>query len=169
MVFTPAKGNYVTLMGFTGHKQLLLAGNLDGQHEYGMDQYIYDIGAGTLTNLTNTPDFWEEDSHVFPQGRIIYMSNKDSRYKFNFNNANWASQPMERDYYLMNLDGSGKERLTYFNDPAAPEYVGRRVLAVASDVSPDGSLVAATLGVDDGTAHRDVLLKVALIRVDLSR
>jgi len=97
------------------------------------------------------------------------MSNKDSKFQFNFNDANWAAQPMERDYYTMKLDGADATRLTFFNDPAAPEYLGHRVLTVASDVSPDGTTVAATIGVDFGAARRDVVLKVAVIKVDLRK
>jgi hypothetical protein len=169
VVFTPQNGNYVTLMGLTGFKQLLLAANLDGQHEYGMDQYIYDLPARRLRNLTNSPESWEEDAHVFPSGTIMFMSNMDSKFRFNFGNANWAAQPMERDYYTMKLDGTGTARLTYFNDPAAPEYLGHRVLTVASDISPDGSTVAATIGVDFGTTRRDIVLKVALMKIDLRK
>jgi Tol biopolymer transport system component len=169
VVFTPMRGNYVTLMGFPGAKKLLLAGNLDGQHEYGMDEYAYDIATRRLTDLTPSPETWEEDSHVFPQGKIVYMSNKDSHYRFNFNDPNWAAQPMERDYYLMSLDGSAQERLTYFNEPGAPEHLGKRVLAVASDVNRDGSLMAATLGVDFGTEHkRNIVLKVAIMTIALA-
>ena len=168
VVYTPKKGTYVTLMGFTGKGQLLVAGNLDGQHEYGMDQYIYNTRTGSLKNLTNSPDTWEEDSNVFPDGHIIYMSNQDSKYRFNFNSANWAGQPMERDYYLMGIDGSNKERLTYFNDPSAPEYLGKRVMTVASDIHPDGKTVASTVVVDYGDKIRNVVLKIALITTNFS-
>lgn len=165
ILFTPAKGNYVTFMDFPGVKKLLFAGNLDGQHEYGMDQYVYDIPTKQLTNLTNTPEIWEEDSTVTHDGQIIYMTNQDSKYKYDFNNANWPSQPIERDYYIMKSDGSEKERLTYFNDPAAPEYIGKRTLVAASDISPDGKTLAASIGVDFGNEKRDVMLKIAVIEL----
>lgn len=93
------------------------------------------------------------------------MTNWDSRYRFDFR-KNWVGQPMERDYYLMRVDGSRKERLTYFNDPTAPEYLGHRALAVASDVSPDGRYLASTIGVDFGTdRRRDMELKICLIEL----
>lgn len=163
VVFTPAKGNYVTFMGQLDSDEWVVSGNLDGQHEYGMDQYILNINAKTYKNLTDTPEYWEEDSSITPFGKIIYMSNVDSTYTFDFN-KNWASQPTERDYYIMNADGSDKQRLTYFNQEGAPEYSGYRVLAVAADVSPDGTYMVSTLGYDFGKNKRDVVLKIALIK-----
>ncbi len=165
VLFTPKTGNYVTAMGFLDPGRLVVAGNLDGQHEFGMDQYVYGLKSRETVDLTNTPEVWEEDSSVAPNGQIVYMTNIDSKYKFNFNNPNWPSQPVEREYYTMNGDGSRKQRLTYFNDPSAPEYVGNRTLVAASDVSPDGRYIAGTMGVDHGTGDKreNVVLKVILI------
>ncbi len=143
-----AKGNYVTAMALLDARRLLLAGNLDGQHEYGMDQYIEDVDTHELANLTNTPLVWEEDSCVAPNGQIIYMSNIDAKDALDFSNPDWHQQPREREYYLMNQDGSGRERLTYFNDPSAPEYVGKRVVTAACSVSADGRYLAGTQGID---------------------
>lgn len=163
VVFTPQRGNYVTLMGFVGVQQLLLSGNLDGQHEYGMDQYVLDRNTGRLENLTSTPLFWEEDSTVLRDGRLVYMTNRDSRTAFDFGDPNWPAQPMERDYWVMRRDGSGNQRLTYFNEPGAPEYVGHRVLAVASDANPEGTRIAATLAIDFGEERRDTQLAIAML------
>lgn len=159
-------GNYVTSMGFFPNgRQLLLAGNLDGQHEYGMDQYILDLPTGRLTNLQNSPTVWEEDAAISPDGdTIVYMSNATSRYELDFDDPNWPAQPLEREYWLMTADGMHKERLTYFNDPEAPEYLGRRVIVAALDISPDGRFLVGTLGVDFGTERRaEVALKIILI------
>ena len=162
-LFTHGTGTYVTAMDFLDATTLILAGNLDGQHEYGMDQYRFDLPTGEWVNLTDTPEVWEEDASVTPSGRIVLMTNAFSTYAFDFDDPNWPAQPMERDYVIMEGDGSQPSRLTYFNDPATPEYTGRRVLVAASDVSPDGRLLAATLGFDFGGRRRNVVLKVALI------
>jgi Tol biopolymer transport system component len=164
ILITPSKGNYISAMGFFDPDHLLVAGNLDGQHEYGMDQYVYNLRTGQYVNLTNTPENWDEDSCIAPNGQIIWMSNAESRYKFDFSKP-WASQPVERDYYLMDRDGQHKERLTFFNDPQAPEYMGGRTLVAACDISPDGRYLAGTLGIDPGKGDRrgNVQLKVILI------
>lgn len=146
-------GNYVTSLGFfPDGRRLLLAGNLDGQHEYGMDQYILDLPTGRLTNVHHTPTIWEEDASLFPDGNaMVYMSNLTSSDPLDFGDPNWPAQPREREYWLMTMKGLYKERLTYFNDPEAPEYLGRRTIVAASDIHPDGKWLVGTLGVDFGT------------------
>lgn len=166
VLFTPLKGNYVTFLGFPGIDKLLLSGNLDGQHEYGMDEYVYDLNSKELINLTNTPEIWEEDATVTKNGYIIYMSNKDSEFKLDFDDPDWENRTIQREYYIMTQEGGDKERLTYFNDPSAPEYLGNDILAAASDISPDGKTLAATIGIDFGTDKRDVELKIALINLN---
>lgn len=165
MFISAGKGNYVTEMGFLSPSQMLVAGNLNGQHEYGMDQYSYNFKTGDYTNLTNTPEIWDEDSCVAPNGRIIWMSNQSSSYHFDFSRADWAAQPVTREYFIMDSDGQHKQQLTHFNDSGAPEYLGHRVLVAACSVSPDGRYLAGTVGVDHGTGNRreDVELKVVLI------
>ncbi len=163
VLFTPQAGTYVTAMGFLSPTELVLSGNLDGQHEYGMDEYVYDLQTGGLRNLTNTPELWEEDATVTPSGQIIFMSNAFSPFAYDFSTADWAAQRMERDYIIVNGDGSDQQRLTYFNDPAAPEYLGRFVIVAASDVSPDGRYLVGTVGVDFGDDRREMVLKIILI------
>ncbi len=163
VLFTPQTGTYVTAMGFLSPTELLVAGNLDGQHEYGMDEYVLDLETGGLLNLTDSPALWEEGACVAPDGRIIIMSNAYSPYAYDFSDPAWSAQKMERDFIVMDADGGGQQRLTYFNDPAAPEYLGWPVIVAASDVSPDGRYLAATLGVDFGTGRRDMVLKIVLI------
>lgn len=53
IVFKPTEGNYVTDVGWLDKQALLIAGNLNGQHEYGMDQYAFDLQTGRLVNLQN--------------------------------------------------------------------------------------------------------------------
>jgi Tol biopolymer transport system component len=152
-------------MGFLDNNQLLVAGNLDGQHEYGMDQYVLNLRTGAARNLTNTPDNWDEDSAIAPNGKIVWMSNANSRYRFDKSRGDWAAQPVERDYYIMNADGSDKQRLTYFNESGSPEHLENRILVAAADFSPDGRYLTGILGIDHGKGARreNVELKVILI------
>jgi len=150
VVFTPSVGTYVTAMEFLTDELLLVAGNLDGQHEYGMDLYLLHLPSGAAQNLTNTPQLWEEGACVSPGGKIVYMTNRNSRYPLDFARP-WSEQPVERDYWIMNVDGSAAERLTYFGDPSAPEYLDWRTVTIICDISPDGRTMAATIGYDFGT------------------
>jgi Tol biopolymer transport system component len=166
VLFASKKGNFVTAMGFLSPTELVLAGNLDGQHEYGMDQYVYNLTTHQVKNLTQTPEYWEEGSSVTPDHKIIYMSNIDSIYHFDTSNPSGIKQAMTREYYVMDADGGHKERLTYFNDVSASESVGKRVQAVACDVSPDGRYLAATLGVDEETGSERVALQLKIVRIE---
>ena len=161
--------NYVTAMAFFPEdQQLLVAGNLDGQHEYGMDLYVFSLNTGKCVNLLHSPETWEEGSAISPDGKyLVYMSNVTSSNKLDFNDPKWTMQPREREYWIMRADGSRKERLTHFNDKAAPESVGRRTIVAALDFSPDGQYLVGTLGVDFGTDEKASLeLKVVLIEID---
>jgi hypothetical protein len=161
ILYTPAKGDYATAMGFLDPGRLLFAGNPDGQHEYGMDQYILEIGSKRVRRLTSTPEVWEEGSCIAPNGRIVYMTNIASRRKIDFDDGDWARQPTERDYYIMDADGDNQERITFFNDPEASEYLGGRAIVAACDISPDGRYLAGTLGVDTSKGARaELVLKV---------
>jgi Tol biopolymer transport system component len=163
VLYTPSQGDYATAMGFLDSGRLLFAGNPDGQHEYGMDQYVLEIGSKRLRRLTSTPEVWEEGSCIAPNGRIVYMTNIASRHKIDFDEADWFRQPTERDYYIMDADGGNQERITFFNDPDASEYLGGRAIVAACDVSPDGRYLAGTLGVDTSKGARAALvLKIIL-------
>jgi Tol biopolymer transport system component len=175
VAFTPAQGNYVTCMGATPDGRWLLAGNLDGQHEYGMDEYLWAPGAGSLTDLLQSPGSWEEGAAVGPDGSVIFMSDVDSAYRRDFERADWAAQPRTSEYYLIDPSTGHREQLTWFNDPEAGESTiapGRRCIVAALDVSPDGRHLAGTLGIDLGTDTRariDLRLVLLEFRAPMAR
>ena len=146
--------NYVNAMGISpDNKKLLLAGNLNGQHVFGMDQYIFYIENKTLTNLLETPNYWEEGSCLTPDGKkIIYPTNINSPYEFDFENADWAKQLRTKEYWIMDSNGSNKQQLTYFNTPGFAEYneigKGRRVIVAECRFSPDGKKLLGIIGID---------------------
>jgi len=167
VLFQPSTGNYVTAMGFLGSHRLLVAGNLEGQHEFGMDLYSLNIKSKRVKNLLSTPDLWEEGACISPdRKRIVFMSNRDSPYKLDQGNKNWASQLLEREYYMINSDGSGLERLTYFNDSSAKEYLGGRNMVAVCEFSPNGRYIAGTLGIDTGKRKKRAL-ELKLVLLDL--
>lgn len=163
VLYAPAAGNYVTAMAFLDATNLLVAGNLEGQHEYGMDQYVVNLATQQLRNLTRTPTAWEEGSCVAPNRTIAFMSNVDSKVPLDFGTPDWVRAPIEREYYVTDESGSGTERWTYFNDPGAPEYQSRRTIVAACSFSPDGAYMAATIGSDRRSDQvADIELKIVL-------
>jgi hypothetical protein len=95
---------------------LFFMGNLQpGEARLGMDIYALNLVTGTLKNLTNTLDQWNEFPETTPSGnKLVYMSTTDT---------GWGPHQFECDLWSMNYDGSGKRRLTFYNDPKSPDYV----------------------------------------------
>jgi len=100
-----------------------------------------DLATGHTRMLTDgTADQWNWHAQFSPDGsKIIYSSSAGIEQDFSLTNKGFV----KTDYWMMNADGSNKHRLTYFNQPGAPEY--RPSLNIASDLSwsPDGKSVVA--------------------------
>ncbi len=166
-VFTPTEnmGNYVTCTGMTPDgKFLLLAGNLGGpgQDEFGMDLYLYNLADHTLKDLTKDWKEWTEGSAISPDGKkIIYMSNKGS--PMDFRDKHWYWQKRTREYWIMNLDGSGKRQVTHLNTPGFPDSQHRPFIVADCSWSPDGKRLVSTAGEDMGPADKaEIHLRVGL-------
>jgi len=166
VAFQPPDGtaSYVDAMALSSDStRLLIAGNLDHQDEFGTDLYMLDLSSGATTNLTQTADVWEEEAALSPDGQhIFYMTNTGS--PLNVSDPRWFVQRFTSEYWVMNLDGSGKQQLTCFNSPGAPEYIARGAIVGALSFSPDGQRFAGVVGVNYGTKdHADYHLKLAII------
>jgi len=175
-------GNYVVPMGYFDQYDILAAGNLEGQHEYRMD--LYRIFTNTFTHpplpggfyqrLNLTSDrFWTEGSTVTPAGRVVSMTGRWSRFEMpEDQNAQWDTYVRESDLSLQ--DGAAQlanlERLTYFNDPAAPEFDapnGRTTVAVMG-VKPDGLEILVSYRTDSGPWWTPVHSEVGIRRITLT-
>lgn len=127
--------------GFTpdGRKLIFCAGPERGDNKLGLDVYLFDLQTKELTNLTDSPDEWDEHAQLSPDGtRIAWMSSKGMRLPA-------RAVDLKTDFWIMNVDGSGKTRLTYFNDPGNPQYIRGGVAAADSSWSPDGNRLAGYL------------------------
>ena len=85
------------------------------------DIATYKVSTMTYTKLTNTQNEWDEHAIVGPDGRIVWMSSKDT-----------TVSPLRTDWWIMDSDGSNKQRLTYFNDANHPEYISAGAIAADS-------------------------------------
>jgi len=125
-------------------RAIVFSGNLEpGQKESAGDIYTYDLATEKLTNLTQTPDEWDEHAQVSPSGKkIVWMSSKGYKLPDDPNRV-------QTDFWIMNVDGSNKKRLTFFNEPGHPEYQGRSY-AIAADSSwnADGTCLCALVILD---------------------
>jgi hypothetical protein len=174
-------GNYVVPMGMFSASDLLVAGNFEGQHEYRMDLCRVNLAAPVgdpadgvyeYENLTNDR-FWTEGSTVTPAGRVVSMTGRWSRFEMPEDQlSQWDTYVRESDLSLQ--DGTGEfangERLTYFNDPLAPEFDapnGRTTVAVM-DVKPDGLEILVSYRTDSGPWWTPVHSEVGIRRITLT-
>jgi len=117
--------------------KIIFSGNPEAnQKEYGLDIYVFDLTYQKLTKLTDTSDEWDEHAILSPDGnKIVWMSSQD------IENPDFSK--VKTDFWIMNSDGSNKQRLTYFNNPDASEYISIPDGVVAADSSwgPDGTKI----------------------------
>lgn len=122
-----------------------------------LDIYVYDLSRGELSNLTSSPDIWDEHAHVSPDGtRIIWASSRDVTMTREY------FLPY-LDYWIMDVDGSNKRRLTYFNEPSAPEYYAGGAVTGDFSWAPDGRSIAGRVELTLADRTRNTLEAVALI------
>jgi Tol biopolymer transport system component len=130
--------------GFTpDNSHILFTANLDGQEVWGMDIYTYELATGTITNLTQSPEEWDEHAKMSPDGRYVsWMSSRECDCD--------PSQldDLQTDIWIMKADGSNPQRVTYFSMRSAPERAGRHVIAGDGAWSPDGAQLAVRLIAD---------------------
>ncbi|HDN97700.1 MAG TPA: hypothetical protein ENG68_00870 [bacterium] len=108
---------------------------------YGYDIWEMDIKTQKLKRLTFTPDVWDEHAHYSPDGKkICWVSSRTYKYI----PERWA-KTLKTELWIMNVDGSGKKKITHFNEPGYPEYTGERVIVSDNCWSPDGKKIAATV------------------------
>lgn len=91
-----------------------------------LDEHIYTIDTlgGNLKKLTDKD--YNEHGFYKPDGsKICWMSST-------------KSTKGGTDWWMMNQDGSNKERLTFFNEPRSSQYAGHAVWAGLGSFSPTG-------------------------------
>ena len=97
-----------------------------------------------LKQLTSKPDVWDEHAHYSPDGtKIVWVSSRG--YPYDPTTFEEAARSLKLDYWLMDADGSNKQRLSHFNEPGHNEYSGYPVITADSSWSPDGKKLVATI------------------------
>jgi uncharacterized protein (TIGR03437 family) len=118
--YSPGANNYYyEPHGFSIDNQtVFFMGNLTpGMEEYAMNIYSFNLQTNTLTNLTNTLTDWYEYPVSLPSvDKVVYMY---------FNRTTYST--CHSDLWLMNYDGTDKERLTFYNDSYSSDYVPQGV------------------------------------------
>lgn len=120
-------------------KKLIFTGNIDDPFSYAFNIYSVTLATGAVTRLATGG--YNEHAIVSPDGRTIaWMSSRgiaDTILEPNF----------ATEYWLMDIDGGNKRKLTSFNTPGIEAYLPLKLSTFAtpqfvpSDVSwsPDGT------------------------------
>jgi Tol biopolymer transport system component len=130
-------------------KKVLFSGNLiEGQPGTGLDIYEMDLETEELRRLTSSFEDWDEHAHFSPDGKkIAWMSSTGFDIEFESSAGHGWAKDLKTELWIMDRDGQNKQRLTHFNDPGYPEYMGGRQCIVSdSTFSPDGSKIAVLVG-----------------------
>jgi Tol biopolymer transport system component len=106
----------------------------------GFDIWEMDIKTETMTQLTDDPAQWDEHAHYSPDGTKIVWA---SSHNYEYDPADWTKS-LKTELWIMNADGSHKERLTYFNEPGHDEFCGSAI-AADSSWSPDGNRLVVSV------------------------
>ena len=126
-----------------------------GGDDYFMDVFSYDLQSQQLVNLTDSPEDWDELPTPSPDGsKILWMSTKG-------NPAPGRGRRTIADFWIMNADGSGKKRLTFFNAPGHPESSATPLSCADAAWSEDGKSIVALLN------RNPMQYDSAIVRIDL--
>ena len=147
-VLQPEGLNMFETHGFSpdGTKILFSGAEQEG-HYYEMEIYVMDLTTKVTVQLTDDEE-WDEHAHFTPDGQsIIWVSSQGILQKRGVSLEEAVDNPPQLEYWIMNADGSGKCRLSGFNDPDAPEYINveRGVGLGDFTMGPDGKTIVAKM------------------------
>jgi Tol biopolymer transport system component len=126
--YSPGGNAFYENHGFSPDgKRLIFTSNFESKKR--IEAHIYSMELATQKLARLTTEGYNEHALYSPDGsRIAWMSTNGNRGG--------------TDYWLMNADGSGKRRLTYFNQKGKPEYNGRRLTCADLSWRADGAAFA---------------------------
>jgi len=120
------------------NEQLLFNSDIGMENAEGQDQYILNINTGEVTNLTNSPEVWDEHGVFSPSGNKILMM---SSYPYRNDPAAYRTLSIKTEFMIMDIDGSNLEQLTHFREEGYPEY--HEGIASTGYWNEDGSKIFA--------------------------
>lgn len=165
-VYQPGRNHYFyESHGFPpDDSKIIFTANSEGQSDSGFDIYTLDLASGKLTNLTNTPNDWDELAHYSPDGKkIAWLSATGLNIPAGSIKVEEFEKGLISELWIMDADGSNKQRLTYFNQPGYAEYMGgQRVIVADSTWSPDSKTIAVLIAHWSGPFLRSKIVLIEL-------
>ena len=112
-IIEPAGSDFYECYGYSpDDKRLIFCSNMHQKSTWDEHIYTMDINGDNITRLT-TNDYNEHAFYTPDGSKIAWMTNTGTK--------------KGTDWWIMNADGSDKQRLTWFNDKASPQYAGQPV------------------------------------------
>lgn len=158
--YKPGSGDLTTFYethGFTLADDYIIYSNNEGRASlYDLDIGKMHVPSGVTSKLTDSTGVWDEHAIVSPSGQsIVYASSAGYDYDLD----DWQST-LRLDYWLMDITGYTKRRLTYFNELGYLESTGVRTIVADCSWSPDGRSIVALVALE-GIGSR-------IVRIDLA-
>ncbi|MGZ3931278.1 MAG: TolB family protein [Bacteroidia bacterium] len=123
--FEPGPDSFYECYGFSPDgNRLIFCSSMNKPSVLDQQIYTMDTNGNNLTQLTSK-DYNEHGFYTPDGSKIIWMSNT-------------KSTKGGTDWWRMSTDGSGKERLTFFNEPDYPQCDGNARWAGLGSFRPDG-------------------------------
>lgn len=123
--FEPGGSDFYETYGYSpDDSQIIFCSNMHQKSIWDEHIYTMDTNGNNIQRLTQTN--YNEHAFYTPDGsKIVWMTNTDTK--------------KGTDWWMMNIDGSNKKRLTYFNDKSSTQYAGQAVWCGFGSFSPDGT------------------------------
>ena len=137
--FAPGGQAFYEGYGFSPDgRKLIFCSDMKGKTWSDEDIFTIDGQTGGDVQQLTAGDY-NEHAFYSPDGSfIVWMTDRD-------NKARGLAGRRGTDWWIMNADGSGKRRLTYFNQPRHPEYSGDPLWATQLSFHPDAKVFAGEL------------------------
>ncbi len=119
--------------GFTPDgKEIIFSANIGRDDIHDLDIWALNLDSGATRQMTDSPLVWDEHGQVSPSGeKVVWVSSEGYEFPTGFA---WQRK-LRLDFWIMDIDGSNKLRLT--NMGAVP---------ADSSWNRDGTKLVATLG-----------------------
>jgi hypothetical protein len=144
-----------------GAPELLVTASRRGDDPRFTEVYACSLtGRAKCRAITHKPREHDDYARVTPNGKRLLFASSD---------VGWSSADpvgFESDYWLLDLEPpGGLKRMTWFNEPANPNYIEQGVRAATTCWGPDGKWLLATLILDAGK-NRTRLVKIEFPEVE---
>jgi len=143
---TPGEMQFYETLGFSvDDTKVIFAAFPRGASVSTLDIFSYDLPRKKLENLTSSRREWDGCAQFSPDGTQIVWASSQGVRQARSTETFPPTPPGRSDLWLMNPDGSGKEQLTFFNEPNTPEYVAAGIRIADLSFNPDGKYIVVAV------------------------